>query len=71
MSEPMDKQQKKLPNPGTKEALDLGCTCPIMDNAHGKGIPLPNKKGEIEYCFWYSGDCPVHVYRKETGGNAG
>lgn len=59
--------EQNPPNPGTKEALDLGCTCPVMDNAHGKGIPLPNKKGEIVYCFWYSGDCPVHVTNKETG----
>lgn len=27
-----------VPNPGSDEAIDRGCTCPILDNAHGAGI---------------------------------
>ena len=24
-------------NPGSDEARKAGCTCPVMDNAHGRG----------------------------------
>lgn len=33
-----------IPNPGSNEAIDLGCTCPVLDNCRGKGVrgqPLP------------------------------
>lgn len=26
-----------LPNPGSDAALDAGCHCPVLDNAHGRG----------------------------------
>ena len=39
-----------LPNPGSREALALGCLCPILDNSHGTG-PGP---------FWISSDCDLH-----------
>ena len=26
-----------VPNPGSKEAREQGCLCPIIDNEHGKG----------------------------------
>lgn len=47
----------KLPNPGSKEAIKRGCTCPTMDNNNGKGI-LPNQ-------FWVSADCPLHSIKRE------
>lgn len=43
--------------PGSDAAVDAGCTCPIMDNARGAGLP--------DRLFWFSGDCPVHI-NKET-----
>ncbi len=39
------------PNPGSKEAQDQGCTCPVLDNNHGKGV------GGL---FWMNSDCPLH-----------
>jgi hypothetical protein len=45
------------PNPGTKEAIEQNCTCPILDNNWGAGIGK-NDKGET--LFWYSLDCPLH-----------
>lgn len=33
----------------------MGCTCPVMDNCHGKGFIYDNK-----LCFVYNVDCPVH-----------
>lgn len=45
------------PNPGTEEALDAGCICPVLDNNHGKGIPNPDGGENV---FWYSNTCPIH-----------
>ena len=42
------------PNPGTKEAIEAGCTCPVLDNCRGKGYM------GIEGTFVYTEGCPVH-----------
>lgn len=39
------------PPPGSDAALALGCRCPVLDNAHGRGV---------EGRFWMSADCPLH-----------
>lgn len=44
------------PNPGSKEAQDQGCVCPILDNHYGEGVP----DGEGGRNFWMNGDCPLH-----------
>ena len=41
-----------IKSPGSKEAIKLGCTCPVLDNNHGKGL------GDGQY--WYSQDCNYH-----------
>ena len=44
---------EEVPNPGSREALDAGCTCPVVDNNFGWG-------------YWSKGtyaismDCPLH-----------
>jgi len=38
-------------NPGSDAAIKLGCTCPVLDNAHGR---------RNDGLFWINGDCPVH-----------
>lgn len=43
------------PNPGSQEAIKVGCTCPVMDNAGGRGIDFG---GEI--LFWMNSLCPIH-----------
>lgn len=48
-------ENKKAPPPGSDEAIKAGCTCPVLDNHHGRGFPCYG-----ETCFWYSGDCPLH-----------
>ncbi len=45
-----------LPRPGTPEAIDLGCTCPVLDNAFGRGY-LGNG---LRYGWVYNVDCAVH-----------
>lgn len=43
-----------VPNPGTVEAQMRGCTCPVIDNGHGKGYRgLPG-------CFVYTAGCQLH-----------
>jgi hypothetical protein len=49
---PVDDPLPPTPPPGSQEALDLGCLCPVMDNYHGGGV-APG-------IFVYREDCPVH-----------
>jgi hypothetical protein len=51
--------EKEKPTPGSDEAIQIGCTCPVMDNAHGQGA-----YGQPD-TFWVSVDCPVHGTKKE------
>lgn len=44
------------PNPGSPEAVEQGCKCPVMDNHNGKGIML----GEQGPMFWRAQSCPLH-----------
>jgi hypothetical protein len=43
------------PTPGSHEARLLGCTCPVIDNHHGRGMPYSDGPR-----FWISGDCRLH-----------
>lgn len=45
------------PNPGSDEAVSLGCTCPIGDNARGRGAW--GSSGE-DAVFWQDENCPLH-----------
>jgi hypothetical protein len=44
---------KAKPNPGSPEAVALGCICPRLDNSRGSGY-----LGSGE--FWVTIGCPVH-----------
>lgn len=49
-------QQVTTPAPGSPEAIAQGCTCPVLDNGHGKGY-----LGDGERFGWVmSLDCPLH-----------
>lgn len=39
--------------PGSDEAIDEGCTCPVLDNSHGEGY-----MGTDRYVVSF--DCPIH-----------
>lgn len=55
-----------LPNPGSPEAQEQGCTCPVMDNRYGAGFPHGITD---EPCFWVSENCPIHgVNNDDSGG---
>lgn len=47
------------PPPGSDAAIQQGCTCPIMDNAHGRGyMGVPG-------IYVYSGACPLHALKPQ------
>lgn len=49
------------PHPGSVAAIALGCTCPVMDNAHGRG--WLGREG----LFVYTVGCPVHDQDRQDG----
>lgn len=38
--------------PGSINAIEHGCSCPVLDNGHGAG------RGDG--LFWINSDCPLH-----------
>jgi hypothetical protein len=48
------------PNPGSREAVEAGCTCPVSDNGRGRGWMGGVKDERGETLFVYTGGCPVH-----------
>ena len=52
----------KKANPGSDEAVIKGCTCPVIDNSHGRGAYL-TENGQA--MFWNSDDCPIHGTKDE------
>lgn len=51
------------PNPGSYEAKELGCTCPVLDNEFGQGAYI-DEDGNPQ--FWINMDCPLHGSIKEN-----
>jgi hypothetical protein len=52
-----------VPNPGSKDAVEQGCRCPVLDNYHGAGVPWPRDDGldPVEHpSFWMTAGCPLH-----------
>jgi hypothetical protein len=47
----------KQPNPGSPEAVEKGCLCPVMDNHGGKGFQMGEENGTM---FWMVRKCPLH-----------
>lgn len=44
------------PHPGSDAAVEAGCTCPVMDNARGRGVTFKDgSKG-----WWMTAGCPLH-----------
>lgn len=50
------------PNPGSKEAIKQGCTCPKMDNANGKGYMGGVRDEHGQTVFVCTVGCPVHDF---------
>ncbi len=52
-----------IPNPGSEEAVAMGCSCPIIDNHYGEGI-----RYSAVPCFWINADCLLHGFYNLQGG---
>lgn len=46
--------------PGSDKALDAGCQCPVLDNAHGRGA------GGM---WWIGSDCKLHAGKDAPWGD--
>ena len=46
-----------VPNPGSKEAIALGCLCPVLDNCGGAGFYMMSS---TQLCFYINCICPIH-----------
>lgn len=46
-------------NPGSDEAIEKGCRCPVMDNGHGRGCGMFDEKTG-DPLFWINEGCPLH-----------
>lgn len=42
--------------PGSDAAIKAGCTCPVLDNGHGRGVGGNGEK----YGWWITEGCPLH-----------
>jgi len=50
------------PAPGSDAAQRQGCTCPVLDNGHGRGCMGGAKSPETgETLFVITAGCPVHA----------
>lgn len=56
-----DKDETKIPNPGSDEAVLDGCSCPILDNARGQGARTLDKDWDTGGQFWIRDGCPLHT----------
>jgi hypothetical protein len=48
--------EDNIPNPGSKEAIELSCCCPVWDNHNGKGVGGNGEK----YGWWNNSECLLH-----------
>jgi hypothetical protein len=48
-------------NPGSAKAVKAGCTCPVIDNHYGRGVPATSGRK-----FWITGGCPLHDRKDEA-----
>jgi hypothetical protein len=47
------------PNPGSAQAVNLGCRCPVIQNHWGAGVKQLGGGRK----FWVAEECPLHAER--------
>lgn len=53
--------------PGSDEAIADGCTCPVLENFHGRGVcHLVMGRSDMSWSYFVSQDCPLHDSRKRA-----
>lgn len=66
MPNPISTGRAAESNPGSPEATEAGCTCPVIDNYYGRGIP--HRDGPL---FWFNAGCPIHGEHGRAAESAG
>ena len=61
MSDAPDSLKPIEPHPGTNEAIEAGCLCPILDNRHGRGHFMAP-----DGVYGYNEGCPIHWPKPEA-----
>ena len=51
-----DRAESRQPNPGSDAAIAQGCSCPVMDNGHGRG------RARGDGTFVMNTVCPLHGF---------
>lgn len=63
-----EERMLKAPHPGSPEAVEQGCACPVIDNARGRGHLGDGER----FGWWTDALCPIHgTRREETSEDAG
>ena len=50
-------ENNHVPNPGSDEAIEQGCRCPVIDNGHGTGYYTTDNGVPV---FVINETCPLH-----------
>ena len=55
----------KALKPGSHEAVEAGCTCPVIENNYGQGVSVSPSANSLliqprAVSFWYLTGCPMH-----------
>lgn len=48
-------KHEEAKTPGSKAAIETGCTCAVIDNHYGAGVPSDDGPQ-----FWITQGCPLH-----------
>jgi hypothetical protein len=57
-----------VPTPGSKGARSDGCTCPVLDNAYGRGYMGGVKGDDGNTVFVRFANCPLHGFEDYDDG---
>lgn len=60
------KKPEKVGNPGSPEAVAMGCECPAIGNHHGAGVEMGG-----DLFWWISSQCPMHGDAQNRRANGG
>lgn len=53
----LEVEEEVIPNPGSDEAIELGCCCPVLDNGRGRGyLGNPNAFVTNQECILHGDD---------------
>lgn len=52
----MNVSSTAMTTPGSPAAIEQGCTCPVIDNHYGEGMPYRDGPR-----FWTDSNCPIHT----------